>query len=136
MTPTGMAWIEGGTFQMGCGRFYPEEAPVHRVTVDGFWIDRHPVAVRSFRRFVAQAGYVTVAERPLDPADYPHADPMLLEPGSLVFQKPHRVSLGDYRRWWAYVPGAWWRAPGGPGSSVRGRERHPVTHIAHEDAAA
>jgi sulfatase modifying factor 1 len=137
MTPAGMAWIEGGTFRMGCERFYPEEAPVHRVTVDGFWIDRHPVTVRDFRRFVAETGYLTVAERPLDPEQYPEADPALLKPGSRVFQKaPHPVSLDDYRQWWAYVPGACWERPAGPGTSARGRERHPVTHIAHEDAAA
>jgi sulfatase modifying factor 1 len=137
MSTAGMAWIEGGTFRMGCERFYPEEAPVHRVTVDGFWIDRHPVTVREFRRFVADTGYVTVAERPLNPADYPQADPALLKPGSLVFRKPaRRVPLDDYRRWWAYVPEACWQRPGGPGTHVRGRERHPITHVTHEDAAA
>ena len=137
MTTAGMAWIEPGTFSMGCDRFYPEEAPVHRVTVDGFWIDRHPVTVREFRRFVAESGYVTVAERPLDPADYPHAEAALLTPGSLVFRKPqHRVSLDDYRQWWAYVPGACWHKPRGPDTHIRGRERHPVTHVAYEDAAA
>jgi formylglycine-generating enzyme required for sulfatase activity len=133
----GMAWVPAGTFRMGSEAFYAEEGPVHRVTVSGFWIDRHPVTVRQFRRFVAETGYVTVAERPLDPAHYPDADPALLVPGSLVFQKaPHRVSLADYRQWWAYVPGASWRAPNGPGTGLGGRDRHPVTHVAHEDAAA
>jgi formylglycine-generating enzyme required for sulfatase activity len=126
-----MVRLDGGTFAMGCEAFYAEEAPVHRVTVGGFWIDPHPVTVREFGRFVREA------ERPLDPADYPGADPALLRPGSLVFQKaPQRVSLRDYTQWWAYVPGASWRAPRGPGSSVGGRDRHPVTHVAHEDAAA
>lgn len=132
-----MAWVEGGTFAMGSERFYAEEAPVHRVRVDGLWMDRHPVTVRRFRRFAEETGYVTVAERPLDPAAYPGADPALLVPGSLVFRKaPRRVSLADHRRWWAYVPGACWRHPGGPGSGVRGRDGHPVTHVAHEDASA
>jgi sulfatase modifying factor 1 len=134
---SGMTWIDGGTFRMGSDAFYAEEAPIRLVELDGFWIDRHPVTVREFRRFVAETGYVTVAERPLDRNLYPHADPALLLPGSLAFQKPPQpVSLDDYRRWWAYVPGACWRHPGGPGTSVRGRSRHPVTHVAHEDAAA
>ena len=82
-----MTWIPGGTFGMGSADFYPEERPVHRVTVDGFWMDRHPVTVNEFRRFVTATGYVTVAERPLTAADYPDADPDLLVPGSLVFQR-------------------------------------------------
>ena len=132
-----MRWIPGGTFRMGSADFYPEERPVHRVTVDGFWMDRHPVTVEAFRRFVKATGYLTVAERPLDPADYPDADAALLVAGSLVFcRPPGRVSLRDYRNWWSYVPGANWRHPRGPGSDDRGRERHPVTHIVYEDAAA
>jgi formylglycine-generating enzyme required for sulfatase activity len=107
------------------------------VAVDGFRVDRHPVTVDAFRRFVCATGYVTVAERPLDPADYPGADPALLKPGSLVFRKaPHRVSLRDHTRWWAYVPGASWEHPRGPGSGLGGLDQHPVTHVAHEDAAA
>jgi formylglycine-generating enzyme required for sulfatase activity len=132
-----LTWIPGGTFRMGSEQFYPEEGPVHHVEVDGFWIERHPVTVRQFKRFVAETGYVTVAERPLNPADYPEADPALLVPGSLVFRKaPHRVSLHNHQQWWAYVPGACWRAPGGPGTSLGGRDKHPVTHVTHEDAAA
>jgi formylglycine-generating enzyme len=132
-----MAWIPGGTFAMGSAGFYPEERPVHPVTVDGFWMDEDPVTVGEFRRFVAATGYVTVAQRPLDPADYPDADPALLVPGSLVFHRTKGpVDLRDYRNWWAYVPGADWRHPSGPGSNGRGRERHPVTHVAYEDAAA
>ena len=116
-----MSWIPGGTFRMGSADFYPEERPVHRVAVDGFWIDEHPVTVAEFRRFVKATGYVTVAERPLDPADYPDADPDLLVPGSLVFRRtPGPVDLRDYRNWWAYVPGAYWRHPEGPGSDGRG----------------
>ncbi len=131
-----MRWIPGGTFRMGSAGFYAEERPVHRVTVDGFWMDQHPVTVEEFRRFVKATGYVTVAERPLDRADYPEADPALLVPGSLVFHRTAGpVSLRDYRNWWAYVPGACWRHPDGPGSSDRRRERHPVTHVAYEDVA-
>lgn len=130
-----MIWIPGGTFRMGSADFYPEERPVHRVTVDGFLIDEHPVTVEEFRRFVKSTGYVTVAERPLDPAEYPDADPALLVPGSLVFHRtPGPVDLRDYRNWWAYVPGASWQHPNGPGSDWRGRERHPVTHVAYQDA--
>jgi formylglycine-generating enzyme required for sulfatase activity len=132
-----MSWIPGGTFRMGSADFYPEERPVHRVAVDGFWMDRHPVTVEAFRRFVKATGYVTVAERPLDPADYPEADAALLVPGSLVFCRPAGpVNLRDYRNWWGYVPGADWRHPGGPDRDDRGRERHPVTHVGYEDAAA
>jgi formylglycine-generating enzyme required for sulfatase activity len=100
-------------------------------------MDEHPVTNAEFRRFVKATGYVTVAERPPDPRDYPDADPTLLVPGSLVFrQPPHRVGLHDYRAWWAYVPGAWWRHPEGPGSTLDGRDRHPVVHVAYEDAEA
>jgi formylglycine-generating enzyme required for sulfatase activity len=133
----GMTWLRGGSFTMGDERFYPEERPVHRASVDGFWIDTRPVTVAQFRRFVAETGYVTVAERPLDPADYPGAEPAALVPGSLVFRKASApVDLRDVHNWWRYVPGACWRAPNGPGSDVAGRHRHPVTHVAYEDAAA
>jgi formylglycine-generating enzyme len=133
----GMAWVPGGSFLMGSDRFYPEERPVHSVEVDGFWMDRHPVTVAQFQQFVRATGYVTVAERPPDPADYPDADPSLLVPGSLVFQKTRGpVDLRDFRNWWAYVPGASWRRPDGPASSLAGRARHPVVHLAYEDAEA
>ncbi len=133
----GMSWVPGGTFLMGSDDFYPEESPVCRVAVDGFWMDEHPVTNAQFRRFVKATGHVTVAERPLDPADYPDADPSLLVPGSLVFRKSRGpVDLSDFHNWWAYVPGASWRYPEGPGSNLGGRERHPVVHIAHEDAEA
>jgi formylglycine-generating enzyme required for sulfatase activity len=132
-----MVWIAGGTFRMGSEHFYPEERPVHTVSVDGFWMDDHQVTVAEFRRFVTATGYITVAERPLDPADYPEADPALLVPGSLVFvPTPGPVPLDDYHRWWRYVPGASWRRPEGPGSSVEGRDRHPVTQVAYADAEA
>jgi formylglycine-generating enzyme required for sulfatase activity len=132
-----MAWIPGGTFRMGSDDWYPEERPVHWATVDGFWMDEHPVTVAEFRRFVKAIGHVTLAERAPDPADYPDADPADLVPGSLVFV-PTRgpVDLNDYRNWWRWVPGADWRHPGGPATTVGGLERHPVTHVAFEDAEA
>jgi len=133
----GMVWIPGGTFLMGSNDHYPEEAPAHRVTVDGFWMDTCATTNAQFRRFVAATGYVTVAERLLDPANYPDAAPDLLVPGSLVFQKTAGpVDLRDYRNWWAFVPGADWRHPGGPGTSISGRAQHPVVHIAYEGAEA
>src|SRR5262245_46509796 len=132
-----MVWVPGGTFRMGSNDFYPEERPVHDVTVDGYWMDDHPVTVAEFRRFVKQTGHVTVAEQALDPDDYPDADPSMLVPGSLVFRPTKGpVDLGDYMNWWHWVPGAQWRRPEGPGSSLDGRERHPVTHVAHADAVA
>src|SRR5260370_3789401 len=132
-----MKWIPGGTFRMGSADFYPEERPVHPVTLDGFWIDEHLVTVEEYRRFVTATGYQTVAQRPLDPAGYPDADPARLVPGALVFHRTRGpVDLREYRNWWAYVPGADWRHPRGPGSGSRGRERHPVTQVAYEDAEA
>ncbi|HXW87526.1 MAG TPA: formylglycine-generating enzyme family protein [Streptosporangiaceae bacterium] len=135
--PAGMAWIPGGEFTMGSDAFYPEERPAHRAAVDGFWMDTGPVTVADFRRFVKASGYRTVAEQPLSPADYPDADPDLLVPGSLVFRRTAGpVDLREVRQWWAYVPGACWRHPEGPGSDVRRRDRHPVTHVAFADAEA
>jgi formylglycine-generating enzyme len=132
-----MAWIPGGEFQMGSASFYPEERPVHRVAVDGFWMDRHPVTAAEFRRFVKATGYQTLAERPLSAADYPDAEPGLLVPGSLVFRRTNGpVDTRDFRQWWAYVPGACWNHPEGPGTDLRRRDRHPVTHIAYGDAEA
>jgi formylglycine-generating enzyme required for sulfatase activity len=101
-----MVHVLGGTFLMGSADFYPEERPVRSVEVNEFWIDQHPVTVAEFRRFVRQTGYVTVAERPLDPAKYPDADPDLLVPGSLVFHPTRRsVDLSDVSQWWRYIPG-------------------------------
>ena len=132
-----MRWIPAGTFLMGSEDFYPEEQPVHRVTVDGFWMDEHPVTAADFRRFVRETDYVTFCERPLDPADFPGADPEALVPGALVFQKTAGpVDLRDFRNWWDYVPGAYWKRPAGPGSTVNGRDRHPVVQVAYDDAAA
>jgi sulfatase modifying factor 1 len=136
-TPDNMVWVPGGHFSMGSEDFYPEERPVHVQQVNGFWLDRHPVTVEEFRGFVDATGHVTVAETAPDAVDFPDADPAQLVPGSLVFVPPdHRVSLDDFRAWWAWMPGAQWRHPEGPGSTVRKRERHPVTHVAFADACA
>src|SRR5947199_10664601 len=132
-----MKQVPGGAFAMGSEDFYPEEAPVRRVEVEGFWIDERPVTVGQFRRFVKQTGYVTVAERSLDPELFPGAEPAMLVPGSLVF-RPARapVDLSDVRNWWSYVPGARWDRPEGPESDAYTRGRYPVTHVAYEDAEA
>jgi formylglycine-generating enzyme len=135
--PKDMVWVPGGEFLMGSEDFYPEERPVHRVAVDGFWVDEHPVTVAEFRRFVKATGHVTWAERPPDPTDYPDALPELLVPGSLVFTGADRpVDLSNIQNWWTWVPGADWRHPEGPGSTLDGRDRHPVTHVAFSDAQA
>ncbi|WP_328400328.1 formylglycine-generating enzyme family protein [Nocardia sp. NBC_00403] len=135
--PKNMEWIPGGTFWMGSQNFYPEESPVHQATVDGFWMDTHPVTVAEFRRFMKDTGYVTTAETPPEPAQHPEADPSLLVPGSLVFTPtPGPVPLDDYWRWWSFTPGADWRHPQGPGSSLDGRQRHPVTQVSWFDASA
>ena len=132
-----MRWIPTGTFAMGSEQFYPEERPVHRVSVDGFWIDEHPVTAAEFRRFARETKYVTLAERTPDPALYPDADPALLVPGSLVFRKTAGpVNLDDHRNWWEYVPAASWKHPGGRGTTINGRDHHPAVHIAFEDAQA
>jgi formylglycine-generating enzyme len=133
----GMVQIPGATFLMGSDRHYPEEAPAHKVTVGGFWIDAGPVTNREFGRFVRKTGYVTVAERAPDPADYPGARPELLVPFSSVFVAPaQRVSLNDAYEWWKPVRGADWRHPVGPGSSVRSMPDHPVVHVAWADVLA
>jgi formylglycine-generating enzyme required for sulfatase activity len=132
-----MEWIPGGTFWMGSQNFYPEESPVRRAAVDGFWMDTHPVTVAEFRRFMKDTGYVTTAETPPDPVRHPEADPSLLVPGSLVFTPtPGPVPLDDYRRWWSFTPGADWRHPQGPGSNLDGRQHHPVTQVSWFDASA
>jgi len=132
-----MVALPGGVFRMGSDRFYPEERPVREVAVEEFAIDRHPVTVAEFRRFVKATGYVTWAERPPAAADYPDADPDDLVPGSLTFRKTAGpVDTRDFRNWWNWTPGADWRHPEGPESNVGGRERHPVTHVAYADAEA
>jgi formylglycine-generating enzyme required for sulfatase activity len=132
-----MVWIPGGTFQMGSDQHYPEEAPVHKARVDGFWIDRYPATNQEFRRFVEATGYVTVAERAPDTADYPGAKPELLVAASTVFKKPrYPVDLGNHYNWWHWMPGADWRHPVGPNSSLKSRDQHPVVHMAWEDVEA
>lgn len=132
-----MAHIPGGTFFMGSLDSYPEEQAVHRVRVDEFWIDKIPVTNASFRSFVEATGYVTLAERSRSPKGVFAATPEMLVPGSLVFRNPaHRVDSDNYTDWWEYVPGACWKHPEGPGSDLRGREYHPVVHVAYEDAEA
>jgi len=122
---------------MGDDNAYLEEAPAHVVTVSGFWMDECAVTNAEFAAFVTATGYRTVAERPLDPAAYPEADPQLLTPGSAVFFMPSpQVRMDDVRSRWTYVPGANWRHPEGPGTTIEGREREPVVHVVFEDAAA
>jgi formylglycine-generating enzyme required for sulfatase activity len=133
----GMVWIPGGTFLMGSDKHYAEEAPSHEVTIDGFWMDEATVTNAEFRRFVEATGHVTLAERPANPDDYPGAKPELLAPASVVFHPPaRRVDLKNHYEWWAYVPGADWRHPRGPQSSIEGLDDHPVVHVAFQDAAA
>ena len=132
-----MVLIEGGSFRMGSDEFYPDERPVHERRVDPFWIDRREVTNEQFAEFVGATGYVTVAERELDPAAFPNADPADLVPGAMVFTPTSGpVDLGDWRGWWRWQPGAFWRSPFGPGSSIDERMRHPVVHVAFEDATS
>lgn len=132
-----MIWIPGGSFLMGSNSFYREERPVRPASVDGFWIDTYPVTNAEFQKFVEATGYVTYSERPPNPSMYPDADPQMLVPGSLVFKKPDRpVNLRNNLAWWEYKPGADWRHPQGPESSIAGCENHPVVHVAYEDAFA
>ena len=132
-----MTLIAAATFRMGSGAHYAEEAPVHAVSVDGFWIDTAPVTNRRFAAFVADTGYVTVGERPLDPADFPGAPPENLVPGSLVFTGTSGpVDLRHLSQWWAWTPGASWRHPAGPLTSAEEQADHPVVHVAYEDAVA
>jgi formylglycine-generating enzyme len=130
----GMEWVPGGTFRMGADGFYPEEAPVHHATVAGFWMDRCPVTNADFARFVKATGYVTVAERALDPAGAP-CTTALLAPGSVVFRPPG-CGRHDRAAGWAFVPGACWRHPAGPGGTLDGLQEHPVVQVAWADAAA
>ncbi len=132
-----MVFVPGGTFLMGSDRHYAEEAPAHRVAVDGFWMDRTPVTNRQFREFVAVTGYITFAEIPPDPKDYPGALPHMLYAGSLVFQPPSGpVDLRDWSQWWTYLKGADWRHPCGPGTTIDGLDEHPVVHVSFTDALA
>jgi hypothetical protein len=136
--PANMVWIASGTFWMGCeGCGMPDALPAHRVSVDGFWMDRTPVTNADFERFVNTTGYVTVAERQPDPKDFPGVPRDKLVPGSAVFHATsHPVPLDNPLQWWRYTARASWRHPEGPGSGIQDRSDHPVVHIAFEDALA
>lgn len=145
--PPGMVWIPGGEFSMGSDAAADalcevagvtrDAQPIHRVAVDGFWMDATEVTNAQFAAFVTATGYRTIAERPLDPAEFPGAPPDVLVPGSAVFvAPPDRVDLRNALQWWRYVPGANWRHPTGPDTDLTERERYPVVHIAFADAEA
>jgi len=132
-----MVAIPGGTFVMGSDHHYPEEAPAHDVRVDGFLMDAAPVDNSRFAAFVAATGYVTTAELPPDPAQYPGALPEMMRPGSLVFIPPRALDARGARgQWWQFIFGANWRHPYGPDSTVVGLGDHPVVHITWADAMA
>jgi formylglycine-generating enzyme required for sulfatase activity len=132
-----MVWIPGGTFAMGSDVHYPEEAPAREVTVDGFWMDERPVTNLEFLRFVKDTGHVTFAEREPDATQYPDAKPEMLVAGSVIFQRTQGpVDLSNHFNWWVWTPGADWRHPEGPDTSLHGRERHPVVHVVFADAEA
>jgi sulfatase modifying factor 1 len=145
--PPGMAWIPGGEFSMGAKDPPGNDAvgmqatldsrPIHRVYVDGFWMDKTDVTNAEFAKFVRATQYVTVAERKPKAEDFPGAPPENLVAGSVVFSPPdHSVSLDNHYQWWSYVPGANWRHPLGPHSSIQGKQDYPVVQVAYEDAAA
>jgi formylglycine-generating enzyme required for sulfatase activity len=133
-----MVWVPGGTFWMGSeNEITPDTTPVHEVKLDGFWIDQHEVTTLRFSAFVDATGYVTIAEKPPRAEDFPGVPKEKLVAGSVCFHQPEEeVALDDYQAWWRYSNGASWRHPEGPDSSLAGRERHPVVHIAWDDAVA
>jgi formylglycine-generating enzyme len=134
----GMILVPGGTFRMGSDKHYPEEAPTHRVTVSGFWIDRTPVTNRQFKAFVKATGYKSFSEKAPDPKNYPGALSHMIFAGSLVFTPPKRgpIDLRDWSQWWALLKGADWRHPYGPGSSINNLDGYPVVHVTYDDAFA
>jgi len=137
VTLTDLMELPGGSFRMGSTSFYPDEAPVRTATVKALAVERHPVTNGQFAEFVEATGYVTVAERPLDPALYPGVAAADLVPGGLVFRPtPGPVDLRDWRRWWDWAPGASWRHPFGPSTGVEDRLDHPVVQVCYVDAAA
>ena len=132
-----MVRLPGGSFLMGAEAGFPDELPVHRVHLRGFWIDKTEVTNQEFDRFVRATGYVTVAERKPRAEEFPGVPVDKLVPGSVVFEPPSEdVDLRDYYRWWTYKQGANWRQPSGPGSSIKDKADHPVVHVAWEDATA
>ncbi|MCV7041326.1 sulfatase-modifying factor 1 [Mycolicibacterium moriokaense] len=137
MTTDDLAWIPGQAAVLGSDRHYPEEAPARPISVDGFWMMARAVTNSQFAEFIDATGYLTVAERPLDPDDYPDAPPENLQPGSMVFTRTKGpVDLRHLNLWWTWTPGASWRHPVGPLSSIDKRAEHPVVHVAYEDAEA
>jgi len=145
--PNGMVWIPGGEFSMGAndppdmdevGMKATEDArPIHRVYVDGFFMDQTDVTNAQFAAFVKATNYITVAERTPRAEDFPGAPPENLVAGSVIFSPPdHPVSLDNHYQWWSYVPGANWRHPLGPRSEIKGKDDYPVVHVAYEDAEA
>lgn len=132
-----MVWIPGGIFTMGSDSHYEEEAPAHKVKVDGFWMDRYELTNAEFRRFTEETGYVTFCEKPPRPEDYPGALPEMLFAGSVVFRDPgRRVDTRDHYQWWDFVKGADWMHPFGPDSDITGKDDYPVVHLAYEDVEA
>lgn len=131
-----MVHIPAGTFQMGTDDpAFPDAHPVHKVTVNEFWMDEHEVTNAEFEKFVKATNFITIAERKLNPKDYPNVPPESLVPGSGVFSPPEQqVTLDNPLQWWKYVPGASWRHPFGPQSNIQGFENNPVIHISYEDA--
>jgi len=131
-----MVLIKGGTFQMGSKEF-ADAQPIHEAFVNDFWMDEHEVTNAQFARFVEATGYITVAERALNPEDFPGVSKDLLVPGSAVFTPPEEhVDLGNHLQWWKYVPEASWRRPKGPSSTIKGKENEPVVQVSYEDAEA
>ena len=131
-----MVWVKGGTFQQGAMPKRNEEGPPRTAKVDGFWIDQTEVTNASFARFIAATGYVTDAERPLDPKAYPGLTPAQLKPSSIVFVGAKDPSSADPSQWWQVVAGADWRHPDGPASSIRGKDSRPVVQVGFDDALA
>jgi formylglycine-generating enzyme len=132
----GMVLIKGGRFMMGTANF-PDAMPLHGVSVNSFWMDEHEVTNEQFAAFVKATGYVTIAERKLNPADYPGVPADKLVPGSAVFTPPaQKVPLDNPLQWWQYIPGANWKHPGGPGSNLEGRANDPVVQVCYLDAVA
>jgi formylglycine-generating enzyme required for sulfatase activity len=132
-----MVWIAPATFRMGSDHHYPEERPIRLASVEGFWIDRRPVTNADFARFVEATGWITLAEVAPRAEDYPGALPELLTPASLVFiPTPGPVDLRFPDNWWRYTPGADWRHPLGPETTLDGLAQHPVVHLAWQDVQA
>jgi sulfatase modifying factor 1 len=131
-----MVWVAGGEFNMGTND-YPDAKPVHKVRVKGYWMDEHEVTNAQFAVFVKATNYVTIAERPLNPKEYPGVPLENLVPGSAVFVPPvGKVALDNIQQWWQYVPGASWQHPSGPESNIVGLENNPVVQVSYLDAKA